>query len=273
MSLRESFETWLNSQPDPSAALTFIRDEYKTDKETKLAEFATAARELVPYDIKTLPEEKDGVKTKMVDSFLYPDDLLDDWCDEGEFSRTYCKKYPDEKIESFNFMSDSFSIEELSYLFGSGVLGKTEGKQLLDIGSRFGACIYAASLYSSFKKIVGVEVDESMVKICQKLKVPGEFKTADIRTCASEVVQESDVIIMNNVFEYFMEAKDELDCWQTIFEFSKKGQLFVMVPGLEDTFERLEGGSCRNSVIHDITRKVRKIGGDDDKDIHIYVVE
>jgi hypothetical protein len=273
MTLRESFETWLTSQDDPSAALAFIRDEYKTDEETKLAEFAAAARALVPYDIKTHPEEKDGVKTKMVDSFLYPDDVLDDWCDEGEFSRTYCKKYPDEEIESYNFMSDSFSIDELSYLFGSGVLGKTEGKQLLDIGSRFGACIYAASLYSSFKKQIGVELDESMIKIAQKLKVPGEFITADIRKCASKHVPESDVIIMNNVFEYFMEPKEELDCWKTIFEFSKKGQLFVMVPGLEDTFERLEGNLCRNSVIHDITRKVRKVGGDDEKDIHIYVVE
>jgi len=272
MTLRDSFETWLTSQAEPSAALAFIRDEYKTDEETKLAEFATAARALVPYDIKTLPEEKDGVKTKMVDSFLYPDHVLDDWCDEGEFSRTYCKKYPEAEIESYNFMSDSFSIDELSFLFESGVLGKTAGKQLLDIGSRFGACIYAASLYSSFKKRIGVELDESMVKICHKLKVPGEFITADIRKCASKVVPESDVIIMNNVFEYFMEAKEELDCWKTIFEFSKKGQLFVMVPGLEDTFERLEGSLCRNSVIHDITRKVRKVGGDDEKDIHVYVV-
>lgn len=151
MTLRDNFEIWLNSQADPSAALAFIRDEYKTDEETKLAEFATAARALVPYDIKTLPEEKEenGVKTKMVDSFLYPDDVLDDWCDEGKFSRTYCKKYPEEEIDSYNFMSDSFSIDELSYLFGSGVLGKTEGKQLLDIGSRFGACIQRVDVFFS----------------------------------------------------------------------------------------------------------------------------
>jgi len=148
MTLRDSFETWLTSQAEPSAALAFIRDEYKTDEETKLAEFATAARALVPYDIKTLPEEKDGVKTKMVDSFLYPDHVLDDWCDEGEFSRTYCKKYPEAEIESYNFMSDSFSIDELSFLFESGVLGKTAGKQLLDIGSRFGACIHTPHPYT-----------------------------------------------------------------------------------------------------------------------------
>ena len=60
MTLRDNFEIWLNSQADPSAALAFIRDEYKTDEETKLAEFATAARALVPYDIKTLPEEKEA---------------------------------------------------------------------------------------------------------------------------------------------------------------------------------------------------------------------
>ena len=146
-SIKSSFETWLANQPDPNLALSYIRNDYKTENEEKLEEFSSKARELVPLDIKTLPNEKDGVKTKMVDSFLYPDEILDDWVENGEFSRTYCKKYPDEEVTNFNFMSDSFSIEELSWLFGNGAEdgrllgGKTEGKQLLDIGSRFGAAI------------------------------------------------------------------------------------------------------------------------------------
>ena len=113
-----------------------------------------------------------------------------------------------------------------------------------------------------------------MVKICNKLKVPGEFITSDIRKVASEVIPESDVIIMNNVFEYFLEPQDELDCWKTIFEFSKKGQVFVMVPSLEDVFERLEGNCARikDSIIHGISKKIKKVNENEDFDIHIYEV-
>ena len=135
--------------------------------------------------------------------------------------------------------------------------------------------IYAASLYSSFSKLTGIEISETMTEISKKLGVPGEIITSDIRNVADKVVPESDVVIMNNVFEFFMEPEEELECWSRIFEFAKKGQIFVMVPALEQVFDRLEGDILdeNKSVIHGISERLTVVDVSHDFDIHVYRVE
>ena len=112
--------------------------------------------------------------------------------------------------------------------------------------------IYAASLYSSFSKLTGIEISETMTEISKKLGVPGEIITSDIRNVADKVVPESDVVIMNNVFEFFMEPEEELECWSRIFEFAKKGQIFVMVPALEQVFDSFGSFSVLFCAVADL---------------------
>jgi len=259
--MEESFEKWLKSQPNPEEALEYVRNEYKTEEEKSLEDFAERARAVIPRNDKLLAP---GAGTKFVDSFLYTDEVLDEWVEEGSFSRSFCGKCGNDTCENYSFLSDSFSIDELGKLF---TMVPRKGN-FLDIGSRFGVCMLAASLYATYSKIQGVELDADMVNYSNKLKVPGQITQADIRKCAEDLVPQSDVILMNNVFEYFMSPEDELECWRKIFEHAKKGQTFALVPSFSSVVDRLE----QNPVLLEIQTRLKLTQSDDDIDLFIYTV-
>ncbi|KTG44964.1 hypothetical protein cypCar_00016623 [Cyprinus carpio] len=63
---------------------------------------------------------------------------------------------------------------------------------------------------------------------------------ADIRSQAA-LVQNTDVLIMNNVFEYFMEPSDQMQAWLFISQnFRKKGALLVTVPSIQEALALLQ---------------------------------
>lgn len=63
---------------------------------------------------------------------------------------------------------------------------------------------------------------------------------ADICTQGS-LLQNADVIIMNNVFEYFLNEAEQARAWEYIcHNVRKQGSLLVTVPGLEDSLSGLQ---------------------------------
>ena len=82
MDIKNLFEKWLDSLPESqrSIALDYIRNDYKTAFEEKMDNFARKARELL--DCSELGANA-SESEKVVDSFLYPDQILDDLVDEG----------------------------------------------------------------------------------------------------------------------------------------------------------------------------------------------
>jgi chemotaxis methyl-accepting protein methylase len=55
-----------------------------------------------------------------------------------------------------------------------------------------------------------------------------------------DVILSADVIIMNNVFEFFMELEEQISIWRFLKQTIKPGTLLVTVPPLEESFSHLQ---------------------------------
>uniref|UniRef100_A0A672SB63 Zgc:109986 n=1 Tax=Sinocyclocheilus grahami TaxID=75366 RepID=A0A672SB63_SINGR len=157
--------------------------------------------------------------TVHVDAFLYDEEAVDSLCEEGKISRNYCLNCGSHRTAPLEFISHSFSIPELQFLFHN-VLPGLSGKLVVDVGSRLGAVLFGGYLYSASSQLVGIEISsDDRIQVIH----------ADIRS-QSALVQNTDVLIMNNVFEYFMEPSDQMQAWLFISQhFRKKGALLVTV--------------------------------------------
>ncbi|MEJ1269319.1 hypothetical protein NN561_000128 [Cricetulus griseus] len=83
--------------------------------------------------------------TVHVDAFLYDEDVIDSLCEEGKMSRNYCTACGSHQTAPLGFISHSFSLEELKFIY-QHVLPDLSGKVLVDIGSRLGTVLYAGQL-------------------------------------------------------------------------------------------------------------------------------
>ncbi|MEQ2303092.1 hypothetical protein AMECASPLE_013206 [Ameca splendens] len=79
--------------------------------------------------------------TVHVDSFLYSDEQVDSLCEEGAMSRNYCLSCGSFRTAPLDFISHSFSVSELQFLF-QNVLPDISGLTVVDVGSRLGAVLY-----------------------------------------------------------------------------------------------------------------------------------
>ncbi|XP_034530823.1 uncharacterized protein zgc:109986 [Notolabrus celidotus] len=183
--------------------------------------------------------------TVHVDSFLFDEDEVDSRCEEGTMSRSFCLSCGSFRTAPLDFISHSFSIPELQFLF-QNVLPDLSGRMLVDVGSRLGAVLYGGYMYSSASQLVGVEISEEFVKlqndIVQKYNLTDRIQVLHSDVCLQNVLlQSADVLIMNNVFEFFMEPTQQVRAWRFIMEnFRKKGSLLVTVPGLQESLNTLE---------------------------------
>lgn len=183
--------------------------------------------------------------TVHVDAFLYDEEAVDSLCEEGKMSRNYCLNCGSHRTAPLEFISHSFSIPELQFLFHN-VLPDLSGKLVVDVGSRLGAVLFGGYLYSASSQLVGVEISSEFVKLqtmaVEKYGFSDRIQVihADIRS-QSALVQNTDVLIMNNVFEYFMEPSDQMQAWLFISQhFRKKGALLVTVPSVQETLALLQ---------------------------------
>ncbi|XP_055027681.1 uncharacterized protein [Misgurnus anguillicaudatus] len=225
--------------------------------------------------------------TVHVDAFLYDDEMVDSLCEEGKMSRNYCLSCGSHRTAPLEFISHSFSIPELKFLFHS-VLPDLTGKLVMDVGSRLGAVLYGGYLYSAAAQLVGVEISLEFVQLqtmaVEKYGFSDRIQVihGDIRS-QSTLLQNADVLIMNNVFEYFMQPSDQMQAWQFISQnFRKKGALLVTVPSIQESLallqenvslERLPLSQWIEEVPLDYTVYVKNdTDADSLKQIHLYRV-
>ena len=57
---------------------------------------------------------------------------------------------------------------------------------------------------------------------------------ADIRKCP-DIVTKADVVVMNNVFEFFLSVDEQANVWNFLRHTIKKGTLLVTSPRLEES--------------------------------------
>uniref|UniRef100_A0A8D0HBK1 Methyltransferase type 11 domain-containing protein n=1 Tax=Sphenodon punctatus TaxID=8508 RepID=A0A8D0HBK1_SPHPU len=185
--------------------------------------------------------------TVHVDAFLYDEDTIDSLCEEGEMSRYYCVTCGSHQTAPLEFISHSFSLMELKFLY-QHVLPDLTGKVLVDVGSRLGAVLFGGCLYSSASQLHGVEMNADFCRLQEMIITKYHFADrvkvlhADICTQAL-LLQTADVVVMNNVFEYFLDRLEQTRAWEFISQnVRKKGSLLVTVPSLEESLSSLQIG-------------------------------
>uniref|UniRef100_A0A4W5MST8 Zgc:109986 n=1 Tax=Hucho hucho TaxID=62062 RepID=A0A4W5MST8_9TELE len=149
------------------------------------------------------------------DAFLYVEETVDTLCEEGKMSRNYCLKCGSHRTAPLEFISHS-SILKLQFLF-QHVLPVT-GRLVMDnIAGKSGY------LYSSAARLVGVEISAEFIRL-QNMAVEkyafshcltfpqvihAENMTQD------SLLQNADILIMNNVCEYFLQPNDQMNIMHT----------------------------------------------------------
>ncbi|KAM9711315.1 uncharacterized protein ACBT57_020744 isoform 4-T4 [Dama dama] len=179
--------------------------------------------------------------TVHVDAFLYDEDFIDSLCEEGKMSRNYCMVCGSHRTAPLGFISHSFSLMELKFIYHH-VLPDLSGKVLVDVGSRLGTVLYGVKsslgtqstlgntffsywqqfclppskgyLYSSASQLYGVELNGDFCQlqemIIKKYQFTDRIKVLHADICTQGLLlQNADVIIMNNVFEYFLNETEQ----------------------------------------------------------------
>uniref|UniRef100_A0A3B4WG70 Zgc:109986 n=1 Tax=Seriola lalandi dorsalis TaxID=1841481 RepID=A0A3B4WG70_SERLL len=138
------------------------------NRKVMLQSIADDLRASLPLDAmlpsETTAHHKRSQPTVHVDSFLYDDEQVDSLCEEGTMSRTYCLSCGSYRTAPLDFLSHSFSVSELQFLF-QNVLPDLSGRTLVDVGSRLGAVLYGGHVYSSASRLLGLELSEEFVQL------------------------------------------------------------------------------------------------------------
>ncbi|XP_076406764.1 uncharacterized protein LOC102926838 isoform X2 [Peromyscus maniculatus bairdii] len=220
--------------------------------------------------------------TVHVDAFLYDEDVIDSLCEEGKMSRNFCTVCGSHRTAPLGFISHSFSLMELKFIY-LHVLPDLSGKLLVDIGSRLGTVLYGGYLYSSAAQLCGVELNGEFCQlqemIIKKYQFGDRIKVLHADICTQgPLLQSADVIVMNNVFEYFLTEAEQARAWNYIIQnVRKQGSLLVTVPSLQDSLVGLEINVQLSSWVEEIPLDLdvypeRDIDREALEQIHLYKV-
>lgn len=187
----------------------------------------------------------DGLTTEHIDAFCFNDDDVDELCDEGQMSRNYCTDCGSRNVRPLTFITHSASVKAIKYMFRH-LLGDLRGKSVVDVGSRTGAILYGAYLMSEASCIVGVEIDPTFCQVQNQIITKYNLQDRvqvyqkDIQQCG-QLIQQADVLILNNVFEFFMPLDTQKSIWNFLYQnVRKKGCFIVTVPSIQESLNAIE---------------------------------
>nr|CAD7442103.1 unnamed protein product [Timema bartmani] len=246
-----------------------------------------------------------------VDSFLYDDDDFDDMCSDGKVPRFFCKDCDSRNTEPLEVISHSLSRTRLKYIF-QAMLPPLEHLTLLDVGSRLGAVLYGAFLYTNAAKIIGVEINSDFCKLQTETirkhsmqqtvellptALPVDIVTAKVWctatdnvivgttvvprwsqsgasvtlhslrvlcgqdrvqvvntdiVCQPELVSSADVVVLNNVFQFFLELDKQADMWRFLRSSVKPGTILVTIPALHQVLVLDQAGIDLSQWVEEI---------------------
>ncbi|KAM3728472.1 Leucine carboxyl methyltransferase [Dirofilaria immitis] len=185
--------------------------------------------------------------TVHVDAFLYDDDDVDELVDRGTLSREYCAQCGCREIMPLTFISHSLSIDQLRYAFTVLVpLSRgMKGTLIVDVGSRLGAVLYAIYSYSNgLVNAIGIEMNEDFCKLQKKvIEINGmeaniKVINDDVRKQA-EVINAADVVVLHNVFSFFLPLTDQTECWEFLRKSTRPGAAIISNPAVEAVTDHL----------------------------------
>ncbi|KAJ1522575.1 hypothetical protein ONE63_001760 [Megalurothrips usitatus] len=259
---QEEFQDLLRKLRDPHnqrKLIDWIKYNWREDDDESpegiLRSIATDIRLHLPVEA-VLPSEKitvpasgenadcDPKYTRHVDSFLYDNELLHELTAKGVIESHYCEQCGSTKTKSLTFISHSASRAQISYMYNVLLPPLEDDKVLLDVGSRLGPILYGAYLYTNVGKIYGVELNGELCRMQREIVMKYGFQdrieiidnSIERRT---DLLASADIIVLNNVFEFFMEPSEQTKMWKLIHGHVKKKALLVTCPALDVTLENL----------------------------------
>ncbi|KAH8039027.1 hypothetical protein HPB51_004952 [Rhipicephalus microplus] len=190
----------------------------------------------------------DPATTVHVDAFLYDDEAIDELVEQGRLSRSYCKACGSHDTAPLTFISHSASARRAEFIFRE-MVPYLKDKSVLDVGSRLGVMLYAAHAFTPANPIIGVEMNPDLCQIqetaIKHFQMEDRIKASVINAnvlAVPDLVASSDVVILNNVFEFFTPEQEQVALWQFLRRTIKKGAILVTVPSLEDSLKNLQTG-------------------------------
>ncbi|KAK0158550.1 hypothetical protein PV328_009539 [Microctonus aethiopoides] len=269
--LSDAIQTWsgikfgVNSGDD---------DEFENDEDTMddpvatLNSIAKEIRERVPLDA-IFPSETIIIPSKgensnccpnttvHVDAFLYDDDEVDDLEKEGKLKRYYCRDCGSKNIEPLIFISNSVSREDLYHIFNT-LLPTLDGKIVLDVGSRLGAVLYGAYVYTDAARIIGVEMNKDLCdlqnEVVKKFKMSKRIEILHKRIeNAADVLASADVIVLNNAFEFYLSESEQIKVWQFLKANIKRGAFIISRPRIAIALSNLKTNIKADEWVKEVT--------------------
>ncbi|XP_067938972.1 uncharacterized protein [Watersipora subatra] len=226
-----------------------------------------------------------------VDSFVYDEDDLNLACADGKFAQSYCRTCGSKDIDDIDFISHSFSVEQVKFICTHLLPGGSSLPVLLDIGSRTGALLYGATLFGSVKRCIGIEISTDFANLSRRLVDKYSLEESitiindDILHCA-DYIQQADVVIMNNVFEFFCNTEQQTRLWRFCLEKirEKPGAVLITVPAVQQSLSSismeydlsfLKPRSIEEDINHYLLSNPSKgaLSLDTLHRIHMYIVE
>jgi len=172
-----------------------------------------------------------------VDAFLYDDDEVDALVDEGKIRNQFCMQCNSSDILPKTFVSHSASKERMKHIFRS-CLPSLSGKVVLDVGSRLGVVLYVAYTCTDAEQIVGVELNRELCALQQsivdkyKLHNRIRIQQGDVINMEDEV-KRADVVVLMNVFEWFLDRQQQNNVWNYLHRCIKPGAFVVASPPID----------------------------------------
>lgn len=185
--------------------------------------------------------------TAHLDAFLY--DELDEerLISQGHIPKSFCSQCGSRDIQEISLITHSLGRPQLEFVFTSLLPELKPTHRILDVGSRLGSVLYGAALFTPCQSIVGVEMNGDFCDITRNALAEFDLVSrvqvvhAELST-VPELVQRADVIVLHNVFEWFMPVQAQTAIWQFLRAHIPKHGLIVASPRIEESLASLHTG-------------------------------
>lgn len=263
----EFIETLSNlNAHDAESLLDWIKDdvieEFKNKYESEetarnrklLSDIAAFSRTTQPNFEAVLPSEtlseptnsREGlnfVNTAHVDAFLYDEADVESLTEEGKIPTHFCKNCGSKDCGPVELITHSCSRDDLEFIF-EALLPDLTGKIVLDVGSRIGAVLFGASVFSTSRHIVGIEMNADLCNIAartvQQFSLGDRVQVVnDELSTRPDIINAADVIILNNVFDWFAPIDVQGNLWLCLRTNIKKGALIIAMPSIHEALSIL----------------------------------
>lgn len=184
-----------------------------------------------------------------VDAYLYTDEDIDGWIEEGKMSRWYCNSCNSRDIKWLNMISHTIARPDLFQIFDT-IKDNLDCDKipsvLIDVGSRIGAFIWHAHFtLPSIKNIIGIEIDPFYANIQNEIIKRFNLSTNDqkIEIIQGDALRQEElfnkyneryIIFLHNVFEWFVQDDSQHQkSWMSLRNLIKKGSILIACPPIE----------------------------------------